>query len=99
MSLRNIYSVVNMSRFLLAACALAALTPRANAQATCTLNSASPSVTICSPANNATGLTSPVHVNAGTTDNGHSIKLITIFIDGVGVTHVSNQSWIDTSVS
>jgi phospholipase C len=98
MSLRNIYSVVNVSRFLLVVAIVAVGMPRANAQATCALNTASPSVTICTPANNATGLTSPVHVNAGATDTGHTIKLMQIFIDGVGVTHVANQPWIDANV-
>src|SRR5437899_8485329 len=98
MSIRNIYLVVNRWKYLLIIAAVFVSTPRAHAQATCTLNPASPSVTICTPANNATGLTSPVHVNAGTTDTGHTIKLMQIFIDGVGVTHVSNQPWIDTNV-
>src|SRR5437868_15545877 len=99
MSLRNIYSVVNTSKVLLVLAVIGVITSRANAQASCTLNTASPSVTICTPASNATGLTSPVHVNAGATDTGHTIKLMQIFVDGVGVTNSPNQPWIDKSVT
>src|SRR5438874_13434924 len=98
MSLRNIYCVVNTSRFLLVLAAAAMFVPRANAQASCTLRTTSPSVTICTPANNAT-VSSPVHVNAGATDTGHTIKLMQIFVDGVGSYHVANQPWLDTSVT
>src|SRR5437660_5439765 len=100
MSLRNIYSLANTSKFILVLAAAAMFAPRANAQATCTLNTASPSVTICTPANNATGLTSPVHVNAGATDTGHTIKLIQVFVNGTAVPpSTSNQSWIDRQVA
>src|SRR4051812_46500129 len=97
MSLRNIYSVVNMSRFLLAACALAALTPRAHAAASCTLSTASPSVTICTPADGATGLTSPVHVNAGTTDNSSPVSLVQIYVDGIKKVD-SHANFVDANV-
>src|SRR5436309_2918610 len=99
MRARNNYFVVNTFTILAIIVALFAAAPRASAQASCTLRSTSPSVTICTPANNATGLTSPVHVNAGATDTGHTIKLMQIFVDGVGVTNVANQSWIDKSVA
>ena len=101
MSLRNSYLVVNTSRFLLVTAALTLMmAPRANAQATCTLNSASPSVTICTPANNATGLTSPVHVNAGTTDTGHTVKLLQVFVDGTAIPPATtNQSWTDRQIT
>jgi len=96
---RNIYSVVNTSKILLLTAAFLVCGSRAHAQATCTLNSASPSVTICTPANNATGLTSPVHVNAGTTDTGHTIKYIQVFLDGVSVPPATlNQTWIDRQI-
>jgi len=76
---------------------LAALTPRANAQATCTLNSASPSVTICTPADGATGLTSPVHVNAGTTDNSSPVSLVQIYVDGIKKVD-SHANFVDANV-
>ncbi len=50
----------------------------------CTLNTASPSVTICTPANNAT-LTSPVTVSAGSTDT-KSISHIQLYVDRVAIT-------------
>src|SRR3954471_12344196 len=98
MSLRNIYSVVSISRFVLAAAALAVFMPRANAAASCTLSSASPSVTICTPADGATGLTSPVHVNAGTTDSGHTVTLVQVYVDGVKATEASGN-FIDANVA
>src|SRR5256885_5796144 len=98
MSVRNIYSMVNMSRFLMIAAALAILMPRANAQASCTLNTASPSVTICTPSDGATGLTSPVHVNAGTTDNSATVNLVQIYVDGVKKAETSGN-FIDANVS
>src|SRR3954463_3837950 len=98
MSLRNIYSVVNVSRFLLATAALAVLMPRANAAATCTLSTASPSVTICTPADGATGLTSPVHVNAGTTDSSSPVNLVQIYVDGIKQTEV-HANFIDANVN
>ncbi len=50
----------------------------------CTLNSASPSVTICTPANNA-AVTSPIQVAAGTTD-GNLVSYTQLFLDGVAST-------------
>src|SRR3954470_16131903 len=97
MFLRNIYSVVNVSRFLLATAALAMFMPRANAAASCTLSSASPSVTICTPADGATGLTSPVHVNAGTTDSSSPVNLVQIYVDGIKQTEV-HANFIDANV-
>jgi phospholipase C len=96
---RNIYLVVNTSKILLLTAAFLVCGSRAHAQASCTLNSASPSVTICTPANNATGLTSPVHVNAGTTDTGRTIKYIQVFLDGVSVPPATTgQTWIDRQI-
>src|SRR5437764_12426009 len=94
----NNYCVVKTFKILAIIAALFVVAPRASAQASCTLRTTSPSVTICTPANNATGLTSPVHVNAGATDTGHTIKLMQIFIDGVGSYHIANQPWLDTTV-
>jgi phospholipase C len=82
-ALRNIYLVVNASKILLLTAVFLAFSPRANAAASCTLSSTSPSVTICTPADGATGLTSPVHVNAGTTDTSSSVTLVQIYVDGV----------------
>jgi hypothetical protein len=52
------------------------------APAQCTLNPASPSVTICSPANGAT-VTSPVQVVAGTTDTAHPVTTMILYVDNV----------------
>src|SRR3954451_5109628 len=98
MFLRNIYSAVKVSRILVAAATLAVIAPRAHAAASCTLSSTSPSVTICTPADGATGLTSPVHVNAGTTDSGHTVTLVQIYVDGVKATEASGN-FIDANVA
>lgn len=66
------------------------------AGAQCTLSTTNPSVTICTPANNAT-VTSPVHVVAGTTDSS-TVKLMQIFLDGTAVFHVASNK-LDTSVT
>lgn len=70
-----------------------------NAQAQsapCTLNPASPSVTICTPANGAT-VTSPVNIVAGTTDNASTVKYVQIYIDGVKQYQV-NGNQLNTSL-
>src|SRR6478609_8290171 len=97
MSLRNIYSVVNMSKILLLTAAILAFGPRAHAAASCTLSTASPSVTICTPADGATGLTSPVHVNAGTTDNSSPVSLVQIYVDGIRKVD-SHANFVDANV-
>ncbi len=59
--------------------------------AACTLNPASPSVTICTPANGAT-VTSPVQVVAGTTDTAHTVTAMIVYVDNVQVYEVkANQ--------
>src|SRR4051794_32441681 len=69
----------------------------ANAQsAPCTLNTASPSVTICSPTNGAT-VTSPVNIVAGTTDNASSVRYVQIYVDGVKQYQVSGTQ-LNTSL-
>ncbi len=73
------------------------LVSAASLQAQCTLSTVNPSVTICSPANNATGLASPVNVVAGTTDS-HSVSVMQIYVDGVKVYEV-NASSLNTNVS
>lgn len=62
----------------------------------CTLSTTNPSVTICSPSNNAT-VSSPVNVVAGTTDT-NSVKYMQIYVDGTKVYQVyANQ--LNTSLS
>ncbi len=58
------------------------LTPAAGG-APCALNPASPSVTICTPASNAT-VTSPVNVVAGTTDS-RPVSFVQAYLDGSAV--------------
>jgi hypothetical protein len=48
----------------------------------CTASTVSPSVTICSPANNAT-VSSPVAVKALTTDTAHTVSYVQAYVDGV----------------
>src|SRR5512133_3610130 len=62
----------------------------------CTLNTANPSVTICTPANGAT-VTSPVNVVAGTTDS-NKVTNIKIYLDGVSVYSV-NANQLNTNIT
>ena len=68
----------------------------AHAQAPCTLNTASPSVTICTPTNGAT-VTSPVNIVAGTTDNSSTVKYVQIYVDGAKQYQVSGNQ-LNTSL-
>jgi hypothetical protein len=68
----------------------------ASAGAQCTLNPASPSVTICAPAPNST-FTSPVHVVAGTTSSS-AVTLVQIYIDGVKKYEIKARS-LDTTLA
>jgi phospholipase C len=70
-----------MKKRTLAQAAVLAVCLAAPAFSQCTLNSASPSVTICTPSNNAS-LSSPVPVVAGTTDNEFAVRVIQIYVDG-----------------
>src|SRR6185369_1521770 len=60
----------------------------------CTLNTASPSVTICAPLNGSSG-PSPIQVKAGTTDNASPVKLMQIYADGIKKYQISASS-VDT---
>ncbi len=62
----------------------------------CTLNSTSPSVTICQPAANAT-ISSPVQVIAGSTDT-RTVSLMQIYLDGSKAYEVRGSS-LDTSLA
>lgn len=66
------------------------------AYAQCTLNTASPSVTICAPTNGAT-VSSPVNIVAGTTDNASTVKYLQIYIDGAKQYQVSSNQ-LNTSL-
>jgi Big-like domain-containing protein len=66
------------------------------ATAPCTLKTTDPSVTICTPAPNAT-VSSPVHVVAGTTSS-KAVTVTQIYVDGVKAAEVSGGT-IDKSVS
>ena len=68
----------------------------AHAQAPCTLNTASPSVTICTPTNGAT-VTSPVNIVAGTTDNASTVKYVQIYVDGAKQYQISGNQ-LNTSL-
>src|SRR5579871_580224 len=68
------------------------------AGASCSLNPTNQTVTICTPMNGATGLISPVHVNAGTTDT-HPIATMWIYVDTVKVFAINNVNFIDTHIS
>jgi nitrogen fixation protein FixH len=57
----------------------------------CTINQTSPSVTICTPSNNAT-VTSPVSISASGTDT-KAISLMQLYIDGKGSTQQSGATF------
>jgi hypothetical protein len=63
----------------------------------CMVNTASPTVTICTPANNAT-VASPVHIVAGSTDTTNTIKYIQVYVDGTAQ-FTQPGGKLDTSVA
>jgi len=63
----------------------------------CTLNPASPSVTICQPANRGS-VTSPVEVVAGTTDDANPVTTMIVYLDNAQVYKVS-ASQLSTSLT
>lgn len=65
--------------------------------ASCTLSTVDPSVTVCTPANNAT-VTSPVHVNAGSTDSSFKVTAMQIYLDGTLV-YKNSLNYIDTDLT
>lgn len=64
--------------------------------AMCALSSTSPSVTVCTPTNGL-GVSSPVHIIAGSTDT-HSVTLMQVYVDGVKKYEVKANN-IDTSLA
>src|SRR5512146_1512632 len=88
---------ITVSRLLLLAISLFLFTFAVGAHAQCTLNTASPSVTICSPSNGAT-VGSPVNIVARTTDNSSAVKYLQIYIDGTQQYQVSSNQ-LNTSLS
>jgi phospholipase C len=64
--------------------------------ATCTLSTVNPSVTVCTPANNAT-VSSPVHVNAGSTDSTR-VTAMQIYLDGT-IAYKNTLNFIDTDLT
>src|SRR5215470_10780931 len=87
-----------MKKILFSCILLAGWSLQAWAGASCALNPKNQTVTICTPAAGATGLTSPVHVNAGTTDT-HAIVTMWIYVDGVKVFFKNNVNFIDTNIT
>src|ERR1700689_4933598 len=71
-------SRVFLSRFLVLFVLSLGLIGKAAAQATCDLNNGNRTITICSPANNAT-VGATFHVNAGTTDTD-TIQYIEVYV-------------------
>lgn len=76
--------------FLLAATGVASAAP-------CSLNPASPSVTICTPANGAK-VTSPVQVVAGTTDNAHPVTAMIVYLDNQ-IAYKTSSNQLSTSLT
>ena len=75
---------------------LSLLSAHAFAAAPCTLSTANPSVTVCTPTTNAL-VESPVQVSAGTTDS-HTVTAVQIYVDNKLVKQV-NTSTIDTFIN
>src|SRR3954453_10887115 len=92
--LRALHS--HLKFFTLAALIAAAVIMPSFAAAQCTLNTANPSVTICTPTNGST-VSSPVHVVAGTTDS-NTISYLQIYLDGVKAYEVKAKS-LDTNIT
>lgn len=69
----------------------------AGSEPPCELKTAVPSVTICTPAKNATGLTSPVRITAAAKSNS-SITGVKVYVDGTSV-YATKSSIVDTSVA
>lgn len=70
--------------------------PTAQTSASCTLSKTDPSVTICLPAANST-VTSPVHINAGTTASA-GVTYMQIYVDSVKQQTI-NASSLDVSLA
>ena len=62
----------------------------------CTLNSQQPSVTICTPAPNAT-VTSPIHVTAGS-NSSPAASLMQIYLDGSKIYEIK-AAQLDTNIT
>jgi hypothetical protein len=86
----NFFLITQLFSFLLLASFSAVAAP-------CTLNPASPSVTICSPASGST-VSSPVTVTAGTTDNSHPVTTMILYVDNAETYKVSTNQ-LSTSLS
>lgn len=80
----------------LAVCFLSILFGSASLFALCTLNTQNQTVTICTPAPNAT-VSSPVNVQAGVTDS-NAVKTLQIYVDGVKVYDVVAKT-LNTNVN
>lgn len=63
----------------------------------CTLDTTSPSVTICTP-NDGASVTSPVNIVAGTTDNASTVSFLQIYVDGTKQYQV-NGGQLNTSLA
>src|SRR3569832_2267248 len=71
--------------------------PPTGGGATCTLSTVDPSVTVCAPVNNAT-VTSPVHVNAGSTDSSFKVNAMQIYVDGT-LAYKNALNYVDTDLT
>ena len=68
----------------------------ARGQAQCALNTADPSVTICTPSDGAT-VNSPLHLVAGTTSSS-PVTAIKVYVDYVAV-YTVNANQVDTNLT
>ncbi|HWR13678.1 MAG TPA: alkaline phosphatase family protein [Terriglobales bacterium] len=76
---------------------LCAFASPAEAAVSCTLSSTSPSVTVCNPKNGAT-VTSPVTIEAGTTDREYPVIAMAIYVDN-NLAWKQNVSEVNTTIT
>ena len=69
----------------------------ASATLPCSLNPASPSVTICTPTAGST-VASPAHVTAGTTDNSFPVTSMIVYLDNV-IAYKTTTNQVDTTLA
>jgi dienelactone hydrolase len=95
MTLKNCVSLIATYGLILL-CLASASSP-AFAAATCTLNTANRTVTICTPSNGAT-VNTTFHVNAGSTDTTAPVTYMQVYVNGV-VKLTQNRNFIDADLT
>src|SRR6202035_2623849 len=95
MTLKNCVS--SIATYGLVLLCLASASSPAFAAATCTLNTANRTVTICTPSNGAT-VNTTFHVNAGSTDTTAPVTYMQVYVNGVAKL-TQNRNFIDADLT